>query len=109
MRLRAAVRNAAALRFAAAARYNSSVPELSRFLGIVIRMHFRDHLPPHFHAEYGEFEITVGIDRGIIQGRFPRRALTAVLEWFLVHRAELEENWERASQGLPLHPVEPLE
>jgi hypothetical protein len=29
------------------------MPEISRFLGIVIRMYYRDHPPPHFHAEYG--------------------------------------------------------
>jgi len=85
------------------------VPELSRFLGIVIRMYYRDHLPPHFHAEYGDFEITVALDRGIVQGRFPRHALSAVLEWFVLHRAELDENWKRAALGLPLVPIEPLE
>ncbi len=30
------------------------MPEISRFFGIVIRMHFDDHRPPHFHATYGE-------------------------------------------------------
>jgi hypothetical protein len=30
------------------------VPEISRFLGIVIRMYYREHAPPHFHARYGE-------------------------------------------------------
>ena len=30
------------------------MPEISRFLGIVIKMFFDDHNPPHFHAEYGE-------------------------------------------------------
>ena len=29
------------------------VPEISRFFGIVIKMFFEDHNPPHFHAEYG--------------------------------------------------------
>nr|VFJ54184.1 MAG: protein of unknown function (DUF4160) [Candidatus Kentron sp. DK]VFJ55728.1 MAG: protein of unknown function (DUF4160) [Candidatus Kentron sp. DK] len=38
------------------------MPEISRFLGIVIRMHFREHIPPHFHAEYQEYEITVDIE-----------------------------------------------
>ena len=56
------------------------MPEICRFLGIIIRMYYRDHAPPHFHAEYGEFEITVEIDTGIVSGQFPRRALKAVLE-----------------------------
>ena len=28
------------------------MPEISRFYGIIIRMYFVDHNPPHFHAEY---------------------------------------------------------
>lgn len=31
------------------------MPEISRFLGMVIRMFFDDHNPPHFHAEYGDY------------------------------------------------------
>lgn len=55
------------------------MPEISRFLGIVIAMLYRDHEPAHFHATYGEFEITVGIRDGLVTGRFPRRALGHVL------------------------------
>ncbi len=51
------------------------MPELSRFLGIRIFMIFNDHNPPHFHAEYNGFEITVEIESGIIEGKFPKRAL----------------------------------
>jgi len=48
-------------------------------------MYFCDHLPAHFHAEYGESEITVEIETGIVNGRFPGRALNAVLEWYLMN------------------------
>lgn len=85
------------------------MPELCRFLGIVIRMYYRDHLPPHFHAEYGEYEITVDIYSGVVQGRFPRRALSAVLDWYGMHQRELAENWELARQELPLTRIDPLE
>ena len=51
------------------------MPELSRFLGIVIAMYYRDHNPPHFHAVYGGFEITVEIATGKVNGEFPKRAL----------------------------------
>ena len=30
------------------------MPEICRFYGIVIKMYFADHAPPHFHAEYAE-------------------------------------------------------
>ncbi len=85
------------------------MPEISRFLGIVIRMHYRDHAPPHFHAEYGEYEISVQIDSGIVEGKFPRRALSAVLEWHQLHSQELGHNWELARQERPLNSIEPLE
>jgi len=49
------------------------MPELSRFLGIAIGMFPRDHAPPHFHAVYGEYQITVDIQNGIVHGDFPKR------------------------------------
>ena len=85
------------------------MPEISRFLGIVIRMHYRDHSPPHFHAEYGEYEVSVEIDSGIVEGKFPRRALAAVLDWYGLHQDELAEDWELARQEQPLNRIDPLE
>jgi hypothetical protein len=57
------------------------MPEISRFLGIVIAMYYREHAPPHFHALYDEHEITVDLETGIVAGHFPHRALTHVLKW----------------------------
>ncbi len=85
------------------------MPEISRFLGIIIRMYFREHAPPHFHAEYGEYEITVDIETGVVNGRFPRRALTAVLEWYVLHQEELMKNWKAAMHSKPLSKIAPLE
>jgi len=85
------------------------MPEISRFLGIVVAMFYGDHAPPHFHARYGEHEITVRIDDGTVDGRFPRRALALLLEWYALHREELRDNWERARSRKPLQKIEPLE
>jgi Domain of unknown function (DUF4160) len=85
------------------------MPEISRFLGIVIRMYYRDHAPPHFHAEYGEYEITVEIGTGVVVGKFPRRALSAVLDWYELHEQELAENWDLARAEEALNRIEPLE
>ena len=85
------------------------MPEICRFLGIIIYMVYDDHNPPHFHAVYGNFEIAVEITGGIVTGRFPRRALAAVLEWHLMHRDELLEDWELARRHEPLKPIVPLE
>ena len=61
------------------------MPEISRFLGIIITMYYRDHRPPHFHAKYSSYEIVVSIADGVVEGRFPRRALQHVLEWYATH------------------------
>jgi len=76
------------------------MPTISYFYGIYIRMYVREHLPPHFHAVYGEFEANVSIDGGeVIEGRLPRSAARLVREWTTRHRAELESNWRRAQAG----------
>ena len=85
------------------------MPELSRFPGIVVRMYHHDHPPPHFHAEYGEYLVRVGIESGVVQGRFPPRALRHLLEWTELHRDELRANWERARNENPLQAIPPLE
>ena len=85
------------------------MPEISRFLGIVIGMFYRDHSPPHFHAVYGEHEITVEIQTSVVSGRFPKRAVGLVVEWAGVHGDELLENWDLARQGRPLKRIAPLE
>lgn len=85
------------------------MPVISRFLGIAIAILYRDHYPPHLHATYAEFEITVGIRNGLVSGRFPHRALAHVLEWTELHRDELLRNWNRARAGDPLLPIAPLE
>jgi hypothetical protein len=72
-------------------------------------MLYDDHRPPHFHAEYGEYKITVEINTGVVQGRFPRRALKALLEWYELHRDDLLEDWELAEQHEPLNRIPPLE
>ena len=68
------------------------MPELSRFLGIVIYLVYDDHRPPHFHAEYGEFKVTVEIATGVVEGRFPKRAIRALLEWHEIYRDRLVED-----------------
>ena len=85
------------------------MPEVSRFYGIVIRMYFADHSPPHFHAEYGEHEALISIyDLGVIAGGLPVRALGLVKEWASLHRAELTILWDKARQCERLTKIEPL-
>jgi hypothetical protein len=85
------------------------VPTISRFFGIVIRMYFDDHPPPHFHVHYGEHQATILIESlEVERGELPRRALALVLEWAFEHRQELRENWDLAAAHSSLNPIEPL-
>lgn len=85
------------------------MPVISRFLGIIISMYWNDHAPAHFHAKYGDFEITVEIGSGIIEGKFPPRALKHVMEWYGLHKDALMEDWELCRQAKQPRPIQPLE
>ena len=86
------------------------MPEISRFFGIIIRMYFNDHVPPHFHADYGEHQIEITIETlEVFKGKLPNRVLGLVLEWASLHRNELRADWERARNGETLEPIQPLE
>ena len=86
------------------------MPELSRFFGIVVGLFYREHGRPHFHAVYGEFEVVLDIETGmVLSGQLPRRALALVREWHDLHKSELLENWDLARQHQPLKRISPLE
>jgi len=85
------------------------MPEICRFLGIVIAMYYKEHHPPHFHAKYGEYRASFSIEElKIIEGNMPKRIISLVLEWAFEHRAELMENWERVKRKEQLKSIEPL-
>ena len=50
------------------------MPEICRFYGIVIKMYFADHTPPHFHAEYSEHEARIAIESLAVRGTAPHRS-----------------------------------
>jgi hypothetical protein len=85
------------------------VPEISRFYGIVIRMYFGDHNPPHIHAEYSGQKARIDINTlGVFGGSLPARALGLAIEWTSLHREELLDLWQRARNLEPLHRIDPL-
>jgi hypothetical protein len=85
------------------------MPRISSFYGIAIWIYWSDHMPPHFHAKYAEFEVLIRIeDLSIYAGALPGRALGLVVEWASQHKSELMENWIFAQKELPLNQIEPL-
>jgi hypothetical protein len=86
------------------------MPEISRFLGVVVHMYLLDHPPPHFHARYGDWSSQVGIAPArLLRGRLPPRVLALVVEWATLHEAELEANWRRLQTDEPPRKIAPLE
>ncbi len=85
------------------------MPEVSRFLGIVIRMYYNEHPPPHFHVQYNEYDAELSIETlEIIDGKLPRRVFGLVLEWAALHREELRDNWIRARRQDVIITIDPL-
>lgn len=87
------------------------MPTISMFLGILIRMNWKDkgqHSSPHFHAYYGEFEAVFGLDGEIIAGNFPYKQSAFVKAWTLLHEDELTANWTLAANGEETFKIEPL-
>ncbi|MEK6324150.1 MAG: DUF4160 domain-containing protein [Acidobacteriota bacterium] len=86
------------------------MPEISRFFGIIIRMFFDEHNPPHIHAEHqgnkAVFDLSGNITRGNLKSR---TAIKLVREWIDLHVAELLEDWDLAQAGKEIKKIDPLD
>lgn len=85
------------------------MPEISRFLGIIIYMYFNEHNPPHFHAQYNEHKASILIDSlGILEGKLPARVYSLVAEWAMEHQSELLTNWNEIETTGKFNKIEPF-
>ena len=81
------------------------MPEVCRFLGIVISMYFNEHNPPHFHIRYDEHRAVMNIKTlNIEAGHLPAKVRGLVEEWAEIHQDELLAMWETKE----FHKLEPL-
>ena len=80
------------------------MPELSRFLGIIITMYYNDHPPPAQQKAIIDIETL-----SILEGKLSPRILGLVVEWAALHQTELMQNWQLARLQTPLEPIAPLE
>lgn len=77
------------------------MPEIDRISGIRICVFSRDHLPPHFHAFYGEYEALIDIREGtVLAGGLPRKKLREVLEYLAENREEPLETFYQLNPNL---------
>lgn len=87
------------------------MPTISMFYGIIVRMYCgkAEHNPPHFHAYYQDYKVTVDISTcEIIDGNLPAKQAKLVLAWAELHKDELTADWELASKGELPFKIEPL-
>ena len=71
------------------------MPVVARFYGILIKMYFREHGVPHFHAIYGEYNGVFDIRTlEMIEGDLPGRATRLVKEWAGRYHRDLQRMWD---------------
>lgn len=88
-----------------------SMPEISRFYGLVIKMIFNDndkHHKPHVHVYYGEYEASVGLDGEVLEGKIPLKQYRMLAGWMAIHEEELYEAWNLAVRNMQFNRIEPL-
>jgi hypothetical protein len=86
------------------------MPELSRFFGLIVRMYYDDHGPPHVHVEYQGNKAKIDFQGNVLRGDLrSRTALRLVREWIDLNANSLQEDWDLARAGMPLNKIEPLE
>ena len=86
------------------------MPRISEFFGIAVYMYYKDHVPPHFHAIYAQYDAAIGIDPvEVLKGILPRRVQSLVFEWASMYQDELQVNWELARASQSLQRIPPLE
>jgi hypothetical protein len=82
------------------------MPTIAVFYGIMIRMYWRDHAPPHLHAIYQGFEALIAIENGeVIGGQLPPNALRIVQQWVSLRKSELMQNWQRGRRREPFEQI----
>lgn len=85
------------------------MPEISRFLGIIIRMFYSEHNPPHFHAYYNEYKAEIEIHTlDILVGKLPKKVYNLIVEWALEHKDELKNDWDLLRDDKEPKKIEPL-
>ena len=71
------------------------MPVIARFYGILIKMYFREHGVPHFHAVYAEYNGVFDMNTlEMIEGDLPPRAQRLVRDWAELYKDELQKMWE---------------
>ena len=84
------------------------MPTISMFYGIIIRMYYTDHNPAHIHAYYGKYIAKFDLNGKILEGTMPNKQVKLIQAWIILHKDDLNANWELAKNGEPPFKIKPL-
>lgn len=85
------------------------MPSISEFYGIIIRMFYDEHNPPHFHAQYSGTKGVFDFEGNMLKGNLKPVAQRIIKEWTILRKSELMENWKNIENRVPLNKIAPLD
>ena len=69
-------------------------------------IHTNDHNPPHVHAKYDNYEISISlVDYSIIVGNLPKKNTNIAIKWIKKNKDKLLNYWNEKTlvSTLPMH------
>lgn len=85
------------------------MPTISMFYGILIKMYYDEHQPPHFHAYYNENKALFDFNGNLLEGKMPTKQAKLIQAWAIIHEEELKANWNLSRASETLFHIRPLE
>ena len=88
------------------------MPIISQFYGILIYIYAEiggHHNKPHFHAKYGEYEISIALDGKRLNGNMPNKQLKLIEAWREIHKDEIEASWYAYNNDAEIIKIKGLE
>jgi len=85
------------------------MPTISIFFGLIVRMYYKDHQPPHIHVQYQSNNAVIDILTGnITEGKLSTPQLRYIQAWVEIHRDDLLADWELCRNGENPFRIDPL-
>jgi hypothetical protein len=71
------------------------MPTIAIIAGVRLMIYPKDHLPPHLHARFAEFEVLISILTGdVLEGSMPKAKLRDVQAWLAANREHVAYVWQ---------------
>lgn len=84
------------------------MPTISMFYGIIIRMYYDEHNPPHIHAFYNNNVAMIDFNGNKLNGNLPSKQMKLIRAWCIIHKEELKANWILSKNCEKIFDINPL-